>query len=249
MNIIDCIWEITNIGKKTVEISINRNEFFDNDFLREIDSKFEYQVVKVDSGNIEANIQLEKNGFHLIETQIEVEKKLGDFNFNDSLVKYIEPDVSFLDVKSDDVFDAIFERMTPDMFITDRIAVDPYFGLNYSYKRYCSWMRTAFESQSASFFEILYKGEHIGFSMYRVKDKIWHGDLGGLYPGYGQGLGLLTACGAFLYMRQRGMNITKLVSNISSNNVSVIPTFNYCHYNFKKFVYVFVKHNFNVGVN
>ena len=87
-----------------------------------------------------------------------------------------------------------------------------------------------------------YKGEHIGFSMYRIKDRIWHGDLGGVYPGYGQGLGLLTACSSFLYMKQRGTDVLKLVSNISSNNTPVIPTFNHCHFNFKKFKYVFVKH-------
>lgn len=242
MNIVDCKWEIANIGKRTVEISIGKDETIGEKLLNEIDSKYEYQVIKVDTGNIEPCRFLERNGFNLIETQIGIELKYKDFDFNDSLIKYIEPDITFEDVTQKENLEAILKKITPEMFISDRIAIDPHFGLRYSYNRYCNWIKTAFESKSASFYQMKYKGEHIGFSMYRIKDRIWYGDLGGIYPSCREGLGLLTACGSFIYMKQHKTDVVKLVSNISSNNTPVIPTFNHCHFNFKNFKYVFVKH-------
>lgn len=243
MVITDCVWEVANIGKQTCEVLIEENDKVDVELLNELNDKYEYQVIKVAPANVEANFLLCNAGFFLIETQVEVELKYKDFNFDDPLVKFIEPCVSFLDITEKEDFETIFDRMTPEMFNSDRLALDPYFGLVFSYKRYCNWMRTSFDNKSASFLHMIYKGEYVGFSMYRIKDNVWHGDLGGVYPQYGQGLGLLTACAAFLYMKQRDFKVSKLVSAISSNNGPVIPTFNHCHYNFKKYKYVFVKHN------
>lgn len=243
MKITDCVWEISNIGKKTCEVVVDEGDTIDDNLLSKLDTDYEYQVFKVAPNNIATNFFLGDKGFHFIETQIEIELKYKDFNFNDPLVKYLEPDIIFKDVIEKDEFEAIFNRMTPNMFISDRLAVDPYFGIEYSYKRYSNWMRTAFNNKTASFFHILYKGEPVGFSMYRITDDVWHGDLGGVYPGFGAGLGLLTACCSFYYIKQRGIKIKKLVSAISSNNIPVIPTFNHCHFNFKNFKYIFVKHN------
>lgn len=243
MKITDCVWELANIGKKTAEISVDKNDILDETLLKDLDSQYEYQVMKVTSGNIAAIMLLEENGFRFVETQIAIELKYSDFDWSDSLIKFIEPDLVFVDVVTKNDFDSIFDQMTPDMFISDRVALDPYFGLDYSYKRYCNWMRTSFENKTASFFQMKYKDEFIGFSMFRIIGTVWHGDLGGVYPNSGKGLGLLTACAPFLYIKQRGLRITKLISAISSNNDPVLPTFNHCHYNFKKFIQVFVKHN------
>lgn len=242
MVITDCVWEIANIGKKTCEVLIEENDNVDVEVLNNLNGKYEYQVVKVEPANVEANFFLSNNGFYLIETQMELELKYKDFNFNDPLVKFIEPNVHFLDITEKEDFETLFDRMTPEMFNSDRLALDPYFGPGFSYKRYCNWMKTSFDNKTASFFHIIYKGEYVGFSMYRIKGNVWHGDLGGVYPQFGQGLGLLTACAPFIYMKQRDFTVVKLVSAISANNGPVIPTFNYCHYNFKKFKYVFVKH-------
>ena len=242
MRIIDCEWELKNIGKKTCEVLIDKNDIVDDNLLHVLDSEYEYQVVKVDPDNIAANIKLGDNGFHLVETQIDLELKYQEFNFNDSLIKYIEPDISFKDINEREGFEGILNRVTPEMFITDRIALDPYFGLDYSYMRYCNWMKTAFDNQTAQFLSLQYKGEGVGFSMYRIKDGIWHGDLGGIFPSAGVGLGLMLVSGGFIYIKQRGLNIKKIVTSISSNNASVIQPYNYCHFSFKKFKYVFVKH-------
>ena len=89
MRIIDCEWELKNIGKKTCEVLIDKNDIVDDNLLHVLDSEYEYQVVKVDPDNIAANIKLGDNGFHLVETQIDLELKYKEFNFNDSLIKYI----------------------------------------------------------------------------------------------------------------------------------------------------------------
>lgn len=241
MQITDCKWELDNLGVTACEVAVEPEDTVGPELLREI-AGYQYQVVKVAPGNIGANIFLEENGFRLMETQIEVELKQKDFPYGDRLFGFLMPDVSFKDVETEEDFEALLKGMTPEMFVSDRIALDPHFGLEMSYRRYRNWMQTAFVNQSASFYWILYKGEPVGFSMYRLKDGIWHGDLGGMYPATDQGLGLLTASAAFLYMRQRDLKNLKLVSCISSNNTPVISAFNYCHYNFRKFKYVFTKH-------
>lgn len=243
VQISDCYWEIANIGKKTCEVSLGANDCIDKSLLDELDSKYEYQVIKVAPGNIEVNVFLMENGYFLIENQIEVEKKYKDFDYDAPLIKYLMPKVSFQELKTQDEFESIFEQMTPNMFISDRIALDPNFGLDYSYNRYRNWMQTAFKNNSASFIQFICDGKPVGFSMYRIKDNAWQGDLGGVYPGCGDGLGLLTPSAPFLYMKQREIKLSKMVSHISSNNVPVFPPYNYCHFNFKSFTYVFVKHN------
>ncbi len=245
MRITDCVWEIENIGKKTCEVLIEKGDELDEHLLLDLDSQFEYQVVKVDSGLIGNIIYLEDHGFHLIETQIDVEIKINSFDYNDCLVKFLTPDISFEEVDNREKFNEILNRVTPEMFVSDRIALDPSLGVDYSCKRYKTWMKNSFESNNASFFQMKYRDEYVGFSMYRLIDSIWHGDLGGVYPECGKGLGLLTACGPLLYIRKNGITVSKLVSSISSNNIPVISTFNHCHYNFKNFKYVFVKHNDN----
>ena len=241
MQITDCKWELDNLGVTACEVNVGPQESRDAAFLREI-AGYQYQVVKVESGNPGMNSLLEENGFRLVETQIEVELRQKDFNYEDRLIAFLAPDVSFRDVETQDQFDALLQGMTPDMFVSDRIAQDPHFGLEAGCRRYRNWMRTAFAGKTASFYQILYKGEPVGFSMYRVKDGLWHGDLGGIYPAAGRGLGLLTAAAAFLYMKDRGMKGLKLVSCISANNTPVLSAFNHCHYNFRRFKYVFVLH-------
>lgn len=243
IQITDCYWEVANIGQKTCEVSVNRTDSLEKILLDELDSQYEYQVFKVAPGNINANVLLGENGFHLIESQIEVEKKYREFDYGAPLIRYLMPKVSFCELEEEDEFESIFKRMTPNMFVSDRIALDPFLGLEYSYKRYCNWMRTAFMNKSASFIQFIYDGEPVGFSMYRIKDNVWQGDLGGVYPECGGGLGLLTPSAPFLYIKQRGIKLSKMSSHISSNNIPVFPPYNYCHFNFKNFTYVFVKHN------
>lgn len=243
MILTDCVWELANIGKRTCEVVVEKNDILDHAFFQDLDSKYEYQVIKVTPGNIKANYTLEDNGFHLIETQIELEMKYKDICLDDMLIKYIERDTSFLEVKENKELEEILERITPNMFVTDRIALDPLFGYDFSCKRYKNWMKTAFLNKTASFLKMFYKNEHVGFIMYRIKGSIWYGYLSGIYDGVDQGLGLLTACGGLIYMKKNEVNIKTVVTAISSNNTPVVPITNHCHYNFKGFKYVFVKHN------
>ena len=242
MKVLDCVWEIDNIGKKTCEVIISNGDIIDYSFIDNLNLTYNYQVLKVEPGNVNTILFLQEQGFRLIETQIDVELKYKDFDFDNSLIKYLEQDISFVDVVKEEDLKLIIDKITPEMFVSDRISLDPLFGPVLGCQRYCNWMRTAFRSGSASFYQIKFKDEHIGFSMFRIKGGTWHGDLGGIYPSAGQGLGLLTACAPFLYMKQRGLSVIKLNSSISSNNIPVLSSFNHCRYNFKKFKYIFVKH-------
>lgn len=243
MKQVDCYWEQLNLGKKTVEVTVDSNDIIDPGLFAELDKKYEYQVFKVNSGNVPANIILCNHGYAMIETQVEVEMKPKDFIFNAPLIEYIEPDVSFIDVTSEEQLQEVIEKITPEMFVSDRIALDPNFGLAYSCRRYCNWIKNSFKNNTTTIFQIMYKNEHVGFEMFRLIDGIFHGDISGIYPGTDNGVGLLTNSAGPMYIRQKGLKVKKIVSAFSANNLPLLPVVNYCRYNFKNYVYVFVKHN------
>ena len=64
MNIIDCSWEKNNIGRSTVEITINRDDRIRNDMFDDLLCSYEYVVVKVPMNMIEYNYLLSNLGFY-----------------------------------------------------------------------------------------------------------------------------------------------------------------------------------------
>lgn len=58
MQVIDCIWEQKNTGKKTLEIIIEETDLFDGKQIEQQTKDYEYVVVKVSMNMPEFNIGL-----------------------------------------------------------------------------------------------------------------------------------------------------------------------------------------------
>lgn len=244
MFFVDCNWELANIGKRTCEINYEENDTFDINELVEKTRSYEYIVVKVPMCLPAINIGLAHLGFSMIETQINISKNYKQFNFDDRLIKILYPYVEEQIITTDEDFQGIINRITTDMFSTDRIYLDPHFDYDLSRKRYTNWMRTEFDMKSSTFKKILYKGEEVGFGMLREKDGVIHGLLGGVYESnQTEGLGLLTACSGFLTAHKNNTPFKKVLTAISSNNVPMMQLYNYLQFKVSKMTYIFVKHN------
>ena len=243
MDVIDCYWEIENLNKRTVEIEISPSDTITQDGIENIIRNYEYIVVKVPVNRVDINFILSKQGFSMIESQLTISKNYKDFDFGDKYISYIYNDVDFEDICESNAFDKMLNSITPNMFSTDRIFLDPEYGPDISCNRYKNWLKTSFQKNECKFYEYSYKGNRVGFTMYKEDNGIWKGILGGIYEEFqNEGLGILTASSFFLYAKMKDIKMKKLIGAISSNNVPMVSIYNHLDFRLLSNNYVFIKH-------
>lgn len=244
MKVVDCLWEIKNIGKRTVEISIESNDEITGEQLKAIYNNYDYVVIKVPINKIDVNTILADLGFMMIECQYKISKLYKDFNPDDRLIKRLIPKFNFKKVGSKEDFKILTDKMTLGMFTTDRIALDPHFGFEDSYRRYKNWMTTEFENQTSEFLLTCLNENPIGYCMYKKENDTVDGLLGGIFEEYqDSGYGLITPLQLFLYAyKDDEFCFKKMITSISSNNAPVVELYNYLNFRLTDTTYVFVKH-------
>ena len=242
MKVVDCIWELKNLDKKTVEISVGKEDIFSRDIIEQSISNYEYAVVKVPMDMPSFNIGLSNMGFVCIETQMNVGINLHDFDF--SKVEHLYSDTSYELINNDNDFTSVVSNLRPGMFSTDRISLDPQFGEDIACRRYINWLTFEYESKRSQLIKVIYKNEHIGFMLIKTDGDTIDLILNGLYKQYqGKGLGILTPASPMMYVKKNSLNITKEVTSISSNNIPVVKLYNRLNFQLLQQTYVFVKHN------
>lgn len=242
MQIKDCPWELNNLNSRTVEVEINKNDKFDAQVFEKLDD-YDYQVIKVPVNKIDFNFGLHRIGYSFIEGQLLISKKFSEFDQNNELIQILSGSANFELVDSDVVFSDIFNRITPEMFITDRISVDPHFGKVIGCKRYKNWMLSERERGTAEFLRISFLGKTVGFVMYRYDGKTVDNLLGGIFPGEkNQGLGILMVAAPFLCFHEFHKDFSIFRTRISTNNESVRKIYEQLGFKLKNEHYVYVKH-------
>lgn len=241
MKAINCFWEERNIGKKTVEISIGKEDRFERALLEQQIHGYEYAVVKVPMNMPSYNIGLTEMGFTCIESQMNIGISLDDFDF--TKVDHLYQDVFYKIVDNQEDFDSVLSCIEPGMFSTDRISLDPQFGEQVACQRYINWLTTEYENKKSLLVKVFYKSEHVGFMLIRIDGGIIDLILNGLYKQYqGRGLGLLTPASPMMFAKKNSLNIIEEVTNISSNNIPVVKLYNRLHFQLRSQTYVYVKH-------
>ena len=242
MKIIDCFWEIKNIGKKTIEISIEDNDLFNRDAIEQLVCDYEYVVIKVPMNMPLFNIGLTEMGYICIENQFNVGIEYDNFDF--SKIAILDKNTSFEIVSNSDGLQSIVSQIQPGMFSTDRISIDPCFGEEIGCQRYINWLTTEFENSKSLLIKVLYKKEHIGFMLVKIEQDTINLLLNGLYKQYQRkGLGILTPASPMMFSRNNNILIAKETTSISSNNTPVVKLYNRLNFQLFKQTYVFVKHN------
>lgn len=244
MKITDCYWEKENLNKRVVEISIDANDEFARDLLEGFTNGYDYVCVKVPIGKMDFNFGLANMGYTMIECQYKISKLYNDFNPDDRLIKRLIPKFNFKTVVSKEDFKVLTDKMTLGMFSTDRIALDPHFGLEDSYRRYKNWMTTEFENRTSEFLLTCLNENPIGYCMYKKENDTVDGLLGGIFEEYqDSGYGLITPLQLFLYAyTDDEFCFKKMITSISSNNAPVVELYNYLNFKLTDTTYVFVKH-------
>lgn len=243
MKIVEAIWEKDNIGSDVIEFTIEKSDVLSDDEILSFPNTYDYKVVKVPVNMTHINWVLGNNGYTMIETQIKLSKKISDFNFEDRFIKRLLPFVSYRKVSSIDHLNMILQRISPQMFITDRIALDPYYGSEVGCNRYKNYISTSFNKRTAEIIGVFFKDQLVGFEMYTINERICHGILGGIFDDVRiPGIGFLVACSPLLFTSKEN-NTNKFVADISTNNIPVVELYEYLHFHIDEMTYVFVKHN------
>lgn len=238
MKIVDCPWEIENIGKKTVEITVEGKDENLQDAIEVVRGECEYAVVKIPMNRVEYNYLMAKEGFTCMEVQMNVSINPAQFNY--SLISHISEAVQ---MRSESGIEKVLSRITPNMFSTDRITLDKEFGPAIGMRRYKNWLATEVKSGKSQLVQVIYKGAEVGFMLYRITDSVFQLLLNGLYEEWqGKHLGIITPSSPLLLLKQTGENVTVVKTSISSNNIPVVKLYNKLGFTLDNQTYVFTKH-------
>ncbi len=240
MKIVDCPWELVNLDCRVAEISVSAGEAINKEKIQELESDYDYLVLKIPSGAMSHNIVAAQMGFTLAETQMEMAKHKKDWNFeNDQLTKRLMEQLSVERITTEEDFEELMSLITDDMFSTDRIYLDPEFGPKYSVKRYKNWTRTEWENGSL-LYKHLFRGKYVGYSLAKKQREELICLLAGCFEQYQKtGIGLWIPLVPELYPN---MEYSRYSTHISANNIPVWRMYNHQKYEVTNFDYVFVKH-------
>lgn len=243
MIITSCPWEEVNLGVKTIEVKIEEKDSFSEDEFAISKKDASYIVIKVPVNKPDFLIGLSKIGFTFIEAQYQVSKKIKEFDFNDRFIKSLLPKISFSRILSETQLEELISNITPNMFCTDRIYIDPFFKKGASCKRYTNWLRNELGKDDINISYMNLNGEKVGFFMEKYDKNNSENLLAGIFEcAQGFGLGILTPSGSILSHHNDGSNLYKITTAISSNNIPVFNLYQYLNFNIDKTYYVFVKH-------
>lgn len=242
MKVVDCYWELDNIQKSTVELSFNLTDRFNELEVKNNMEGYQYVVAKVECGNIDCLYGLQNMGFTLMETQIGYSLKYKDFRFEDRLLKLISKKLQFTTINDEVGLNRVLDSMTENMFTTDRVYLDPQLGPALGLHRYRNWVTSEY-NRGTTLIEACIEDVPIGFSLFKIKDGICHGLLGGLYEKFQDaGYGLLTTAFGFMYCRENNIKIKRGKTACSSNNLPILQFYNYLNFKIDSLHYVLVKH-------
>lgn len=242
MEIIEQPWEKKNLGVRCAEFRFESTDTVEMLKSNGMDSfgMYDYQLARVPAGRMDLAYWLEENGFRFAEAGIEIEAPLGQLSLPE-IYKRADEWLGEHRAAEDELED-VYEKIRGGIFDTDKIALDPKFGIRQSGIRFANWCRQEVEAGNARVYLVEHSGRPIGF--YAIKDEsrtTAYSLLAGLFDQekyMGLGYSVL-----FCPMRRAKMEgKKKIFTKVSSNNPASLKMHLYLGYAIKKLDYVYARH-------
>lgn len=247
MKIIDADWEVRNLGCKTVEVAIEKN-----DREKTLDAlcaelaqairahEARYVVVKVDTRYSDISLRLQHEDYDLIEVQA-INRLMREAA--EQALKRFAPFVEGVGYRAaapEDV-DMVVREVKKGIFTTDRIALDPQFGIEIANLRYANWILDEV-ARGTVLYLATYNDAPIGFFINRKKERgRVQGLLTGLFTDEAvQGFGSLLDYASYQEMLDHGMRV--LEGGVSMNNPRVVQIHQAYGQITTRLLNVFIKH-------
>lgn len=226
MKIIDAYWDTENLGIPTYEITVELDDSSDTVIegcIKIISAGKAYIVMKVPRGRNDLYASLTKQGFVFNECQLSMRINKREFSrIQQSLGAYFEAN-EFAPFDSLGI-ERLIQGIDQGLFETDRIALNPLFGLEVANERYKKWILSSIDNEDYLVEETFYKGTPIGFGMYRLDKPLVYGLLGASYRNANRGgyfiNGMYNTIVKFF-----AQGYTAYSAKISSNNLPIIKVY------------------------
>lgn len=232
MKLIKAYWEKQNLNKQVLEVILCQHDILNDNFFGITDT-YEYVVVKLREFSHIIGKQLEEKGFCYAENMFELQ---GDKNCFEKILTDCGQAITY-EIDNSQI-DNIMEKV---LFTTDRIALDPVFGTEFSKNRYKNWMKSFAQNKTGKLAVVSKEGEEIGFTFFSENTNDVDFLLTGIFEQFmGQhcGIGLIVAQ-AMIANRIRKTACT----SVSSNNTPSLRMHIKAGYLPVSSTTVFIKHN------
>lgn len=238
MRIVDAVWEKRNLGVDTVEFVVEETDRAEDIIPIIKNNEKGYNVVKIPSTMSALNFVMYELGYVYVEGMCNLVHNLKP-NYT-SLQKRFSDSVDYRKMDGND-HDRLFSEIEKGMFRTDRIAIDPKFGIGVSNRRYINWLKDEID-KGTDIYKLIYKNDDIGFFSFKETEPgVYFPFLVGVYEAYSRsGLGFVTSMKPIDEAIKR--NGKKISTYVSTNNRPPLVQDIDLGYTINKIQTVFVKH-------
>lgn len=243
MKTIHAVWELENIGTDAWEIWLDANdtpEMLAQEEHRIIAQGAEYIAVKTPPNCQQLIFGLPQMGYTFVEAVYHVAVRRDEYHMPETIARFDRGlTVEHRTEKAD--LDRICNIIRKGIFVSDRVSLDPAFGVLKGGNRYANWLRGLID-QGGFLYEVVKGDRPIGFFVIVRKDENTVDPvLMGMYDEQND-----RGLGALLHKKTLDTCFThackRLTSTIVSNNTKVLSVYVNAGASITDTLYTYVKH-------
>lgn len=238
MKIIDAVWEVRNLGISVTEIEVGANDTYQELVHEIINDYSDYTVLKVPTSRSDLLFPIAQHQFIFVEMSIKCAFEGKTPKLSSLRERYLK-NLSIQTMSQEEIAETKNE-IKNKMFISDRIAIDPFFSLERSANRYIGWIDDEL-NKGGFIYSLRFKNINVGFFICRMVDNDFICSLGGIFPKF-QGIGLGYFLNYFEILTGFENGAKRIITTYSSNNLDSQSIHLDLGYKIISQFYVFVKH-------
>lgn len=237
------VWELENIGANAWEIMLDSSdtpEMLAEEEKRIIAEGADYIVVKTPVNCQQLIFGLPKLGYTFVEMVFHVAIRRDNYHMPDMIARF-DRGLTVVERTEESERQRVYDLIRAGVFVSDRVSIDPAFGVEKGGNRYANWLRSMLE-RGGYLYEVMKGEKPIGFFVICRKDETTVDPvLMGLYDekndrGMGALLHKKTMDTCFIHECKR------LTSTIVSNNAKVLHVYVNAGADITDTLYTYIKH-------
>ena len=219
MKVIDAFWEKRNLGVDAISFQIDKEDSLDEIVRLINDDKREYQTAIIDPTRSDVLLELQNHGFKFMECTLSLSATADKVVIPETLKRF-QSHMEYRPASENEIEMIKGIIKDGDVFKTDKISLDPFFGIKKAGIRYSFWIDDLLKTGN-TLFVITYKDEVIGFEVAKLSGDTVEAYLGGMLPSkIGRMLGAAMYVPSTTYWKEHGAKI--LTAVVSSNNPPIL---------------------------
>lgn len=241
MIIVDTYWEKRNLGVESAKIIIDHNDTIEEieQMVKQLNK--EYIEVDIPTGYIQAIRSLEMKGFNFMEMSLALGASIKDIIIPKTVERAIRR-LSYELASKQEIGTVLEIINSGKMFLTDKISLNPNFGVFKAGNRYVNWTEQLLDTGSQAYV-IKNREKLLGFEVVQIKDDMAVFCLGGSFPESGAGSGLIMSGTSYAFWKDQG--IAEINTSVSSNNLTILKIHEFFGLKIQDMRYIMVKNIIN----